>query len=156
MENTTEVLDITPNNAPSMSLSNNSIRYLSETGRWVKFLAILGFIFLGGIVVFSLMVSRIFASMNIAGMMPFPMVILSVFYIFIGVIYFFPVYYLFRFSTNIKKAFQQNDTTKLENAFESLKSHYKYIGIMTIVILGSYLLMGVFALVGMMLMMMSN
>ena len=153
MENTTEVSNNTQGQSPSIGLSNNSIIYLSETGKWTQFLSILGFIFLGLIVVFAIMIGRIFAMMNVGGgMMPFPTAMISVVYIIIGAVYFFPIYYLFKFSANIKKAFKQSDSTKLENAFESLKSHYKYIGIMMIICIGFYLLIGIFAVLGMMMM----
>jgi len=71
----------------------------------------------------------------------FPSVLITVIYLIIAVIYFFPIYYLYNFSVKMKKALLSDDQTLLRNAFEDLKSHYKFVGIFTIVILSLYLLM---------------
>jgi hypothetical protein len=149
MENTTEVLDSVQQTDATIGLSGNSITYLTETGKWVKFLSILGFIFLGLIVVVALLLGRIFASFNLGNAAsPVPTMAISAVYLLMGLLHFFPIYYLFKFSSNVKKAFMQNDSATLEQAFESLKSHYKYVGVFMIVILGFYLLVGVIALIG--------
>jgi len=64
-------------------------------------------------------------------------------YLFIGALYFFPIYYLYKFSTNIKSALYNNNEGSEEKAFENLKSHYKFMGIFMIVLLAFYLIMGI-------------
>jgi len=50
----------------------------------------------------------------------------------------------------MKKAIEQAEQKDLTVAFEYLKSHYKFIGILTIAILGLYVLIGIVAaIVGM-------
>ena len=67
-------------------------------------------------------------------------IIVTVIYLLIATLYFFPVYYLNKFSSKLKLALRNNDSEILANSFEYLKSHYKYIGIMVLVILSFYVL----------------
>jgi len=59
--------------------------------------------------------------------------------ILMAVLYFFPAYYLFKFASKTNDAFNNNNTEYLASAFENLKSHYKFIGIMTIIMIVFYL-----------------
>src|SRR5688572_23259299 len=105
--------------------------YLKETGRWGKFLAIVGFCAVGLMVVGGLFAGTIFSLMGSAPSdMPFPGFMLGVIYAVLGLLYFFPIYYLFKFSTNLKAALISRNNQLLDSAFENLKSHYKYIGIL--------------------------
>ena len=56
--------------------------------------------------------------------------ILAFSYFFITAVYFFPVLYLLKFSNELKEAL----------ALKKLKTLYKYIGIFTIILFGSYIL----------------
>ncbi|OFX87791.1 MAG: hypothetical protein A2W99_15860 [Bacteroidetes bacterium GWF2_33_16] len=125
-------------------LDAKSIVYITETRKWAKFLAILGFVFLGLIILlglFFLLIGSIFG--GFLGV--FERVLIFLVYIAIGALYFFPVYYLFKFSFFIKKAVEKYEQKDLTIAFENLKSHYKFIGILTIVVLSLYVLIGIVA-----------
>ena len=76
---------------------------------------------------------------------PFPS-FFGFFYILVALIYFFPVLYLFKFGSNLKSALARRDSKSLETAFENLKSHYKFIGIMAIIVLSFYALAILFGL----------
>ena len=127
-----------------LSLSRGSLSFLSEIARWTKFLSILMFIGIGFMVIIGFFAGSIFDKLGSVSQqpynMPFPGFMLGFIYIIMALIYFPPVLYLFNFSTKIKKALANKDNRVLENAFENLKSHYKYIGIFTIVFMGIYLL----------------
>ena len=71
----------------------------------------------------------------------FPPFVFGLIYLIIGAVYFFPILYLYRFSSLIRKALQNKDTQILDIAFRNLKAHYKYIGILMIIALGIYVLM---------------
>jgi len=114
--------------------------YLNEAGKWGKFLAIVGFCMVGFIVCIGLFAGTIFSSLG--SDMPYPGIFISIIYIGIGLLYFFPVLYLFRFARQIRAALSSRDPQEMESAFENLKSHYKFIGIMMIVILSLYVLLG--------------
>jgi len=66
--------------------------------------------------------------------------LLAAFYVVIAVIYFFPVYYLFKYAKGMKQALDSSNSELLSDSLVYLKSHHKFLGIMTIVILSLYLL----------------
>lgn len=112
--------------------------FLREGRKWAKFLAIIGFIFMG---LAALGAISIFAlSGAISPYMSFPMGGIAVFYLVLIGIYFFPIYYLLQFSNKAKEALDTRNTQSLTEAMRLLKSHYKFIGIMFIVMLALYLI----------------
>ncbi|MCB8994017.1 MAG: hypothetical protein H6538_00240 [Bacteroidales bacterium] len=137
MENSENILQ--PEN--SVITSEQVKTYLLETSKWGKFIAIVGFVGLGLLVLFSLFFMFGFSKM---GMMPqgvnFPVGALGIIYIGIAVLYYFPISYLFRFSVQIRKGLDTNESQSIIIGFESLKSLFKFMGITTIVILSIYAL----------------
>lgn len=125
-----------------LSLTPGSKTFLNEAAGWTKFLSIVGFVFVGLMVVGALFMGAFISEMmgNRMGGGAF----LTVFYILMAVLYFFPIYYLFQFSAKMKAALAQRNSVLLEQAFENLKSHYKFMGILMIVLLGFYAIALVF------------
>lgn len=123
-------------------LSDESESFLKETAKWSYFLSILGFIFIGLIVliivfmgVFLSKLGSMGGSMSMIGNMGS---FISVIYLIIASIYFFPVYYLFQFSSKVKIAFKNNDNDKLNESFMFLKSHYKFMGVVALIMVAFY------------------
>jgi hypothetical protein len=69
-------------------------------------------------------------------------------YLLLAFIYFFPVYYLLKFSNQLKKALSTKNDEILAKAFEMLKSHYKFIGVFTIITISLYVLLAIVAMMG--------
>ncbi|MFW5886882.1 MAG: DUF5362 family protein [Bacteroidota bacterium] len=120
-----------------LHLDDISIKSLDETRKWTKFIAIVGFVVLGLIVI---------AGFSVAGMsrrfspnFPLPGIWLSITYIILAIVYFFPLYYLLRFSNQMKKSIKDNDHISLTSAFVNLRKHYRFIGILTILMILFYL-----------------
>lgn len=76
-----------------------------------------------------------------------PIVGISFAYIIVIVFYFFSIYYLYNFSVKMGESIRSASSMSMETAFENLKSHYKFIGIVTIVILSIYILALLFLVV---------
>jgi hypothetical protein len=55
-------------------------------------------------------------------------------------IYFFPIYYLFKFSAEARAALRLKDEAFLNNAMKFLKMHYRFMGILLIIVLAIYAL----------------
>jgi len=134
----------TGNPKPPMipQITMESLGYLNTAAKWAKFLAILGFIGIGfmvlagsGITVFT----AFSGVMKTTSYFPFPMGFLGLIYVIFAAVYVMPVIYLNNFSNNITKAVAFRETAILTEALLSLKSHLKYIGIMTIVIIATYI-----------------
>lgn len=115
---------------------------LIEAGRWSKFLAILGFIFMALMIMMGFFLSVALALIPKTGatQMPFPPFLMGVFYLVMAGIYFLPLLYLYRFSSGIKQALHLKNQDRLANAFFNLKAHYRFIGILMIVMLALYVL----------------
>jgi len=119
----------------SMEIDGSIMSVLNETRKWTKFLAILGFIGLGVLLLMGLFIGTIFSSI-IASMpqtTPFPTTMLSFIYIIMAIVFFFPVLYLFNFSEKMKIALYTSNQEALYEAFNNLKRHFKFIGILIIV-----------------------
>lgn len=124
--------------------------FLKETSSWTYFLSILGFIGTGLLILVGIFFSVFMNLMSDGsvyqslGMNPS---LFGVVYIVSAVIYFFPVLYLFNFSRKMKSALSSNNNDELTAAFSNLKSHYKFAGIFTIVIIAIYLLIFIIAFI---------
>ncbi len=152
MENDQDILDNPIDSLRSNQLSIKSKNYLSEIARWSKFLAIVGFVMVGLMALGGLFAGVIFSSMAGGMNMPMESGMIGGVYVVIAIIYFFPVLYLYRFSSNMKQALITENSETIDNAFENLKSHYKFIGIFMVITLALYgvglivaLLVGLFA-----------
>jgi hypothetical protein len=131
-------------------ITMESLGYLNTAAKWAKFLAIIGFIGIGLMVLLGLFVGVIFTFLNFipnTNHLPFPVGFIGFFYIILAAVYLMPVIYLNNFSNNISKAVAFRETEYLTEALSNLKRHLKYIGIMTIVIIATYIL----AIIGLMI-----
>ena len=122
----------------SMELNSKSVGHLNEARKWSFFLSIMGFIGVGFMVLAALLVSVIFSFISDSTLSTGLGIGISVLYLIIAALYFFPVYFLFNFSTKAKKAVQSGDSNILTESIRNLKSHYKFVGIMTIIMLVIY------------------
>src|SRR4249920_580259 len=126
-----------------LQIDQESSSYLGETAKWAKFMAILGFIFCGLIVLVGLFA----ASFMSAALGKFSGegsvlggVALYVIYLLLALVYFFPFLFLFNFASSMQTSLRNNDQQQLTQSFKNLKSCYKFLGILMIVILSCYLL----------------
>jgi len=151
MENQS-VLDTDVNSASSeMGLSTRTRGFLLEAAKWARILAILGFVMVGIMVLFALFAGTMFSTLSNVTDSPmpaFPGAMFSLIYIAVAALYFFPILYLYRFAKGIREAFKREDKPSLVYAFQNLKSHYKFIGILAMITIGFYALALIFALVG--------
>jgi hypothetical protein len=125
-----------------LTLTSSAKRFLKETAKWCKFLSILGFVGIGLMLIFSIFTGTMIGILQNTVSQPLPKglaITSSITYLLIAIIYFFPMYYLFQFSNRMKKALLMKNDKTFEKAFEMLKSHYKYIGVLTIITMSLYL-----------------
>lgn len=123
---------------------------LNTTAKWAKFLAIVGFVMIGflfllGIFVFAM--GAAFSSIFKTELRPG---VFGVMYFVMALIYYFPVMYLYKFSNKMERAVTSTDNQAFTESFSALKSHYKYIGILTIVMLSIYMFIFVMGIIGIM------
>ncbi|KQR91482.1 hypothetical protein ASG01_14015 [Chryseobacterium sp. Leaf180] len=133
-----------------LKIDNASKTFLLEAAKWTSFLAILGYIGLAFMVLGALFFIFFGATVGAMGssMMPFGGgMMIGIIYLLFAVFYYFPISYLYRFSSNMRNALTANNQASLTKAFEFLKSHYKFMGILIIVMIAFYILAMVFVMV---------
>jgi len=125
--------------SPKIELLQETIQNLNETRKWTNFLSIMGFIFIGLMILIAFAISSMMSTMpNGGSAYPFSGTVLGFVYLIIAFIYFFPILYLYRFSKYTKKALETQNSNDLNEAFKNLKSHYRFMGIITIVMIALY------------------
>ncbi|KOS05202.1 hypothetical protein AM493_03490 [Flavobacterium akiainvivens] len=120
--------------------------FLRETAKWATFLSILGFIGLGFMLLGGIFMMALGSSLATAGS-PMSGVVVGLIYLIMAGLYFFPILYLNRFASKIKDALNSNRTDILTEAFGNLKSHYKFVGIATIVGIALFILFFIIGIV---------
>lgn len=129
------------NNTPieNPMLNNREINsYLLEAAKWGQFLAIVGYVAMGLLVIVAIVMSFALSAISQFAGSGFPMVLVGLVYVLLAVIYYFPVTYLYKFSVQMKQAILMQNEALLASGFKNLKSLFKFLGVLTIVMLSLY------------------
>ena len=113
---------------------------------WSKFLSILGYIGVGLMVLASLWMF----SMDIPSYGYYygpSMKLIGFIYLIFAVLYYFPVSYLYKFSTETRYALNSNSQSSLNDGLSNLASNFKFIGVMSVAILSLYALLFVISVI---------
>ncbi|MBS1666177.1 MAG: hypothetical protein JST58_02260 [Bacteroidetes bacterium] len=140
-----------------LQIDQQTNSYLGETAKWTKFLSILGFIFCGIFVIVGIFFGSVIGAL-FSGKLPGAEMssapgaggfgaLFAIIYILLALLYFFPCFYLYNFSSKMQIALRNNDQSQLNNSFKNLKSCFKFLGILTIVILSFYVLAIIFSII---------
>lgn len=148
--------EFSTSNQKNLEITQETKLVFLETAKWTKFLAILGFVGMGLMIIMGFFMGAIMSSLGSLSSYgntpnPFGMiggVFFVILYLVIALIYYFPIKYLYDFSTRVKKAFEIQDQVLFNEAILKLKSHYKYIGILMIVVFSLYILMIIISIIG--------
>ena len=148
MENE-NILDLNnQSSAASLSITEAAMSYLRETAGWGKFLGIMGFILTGLMALLGLFMGAFMQTMTEAMGQDNPLgPYIGFIYVVLGLLYFFPSLYLFKYSSKLKRALSSKDSQVLTEAFSNEKSMYKFMGILMIILLGIYALIFVVGIV---------
>ena len=131
-----------------MQLTDQAKKYLLEAAKWANFIAIVGFITIGLLIIMSFSIGSIMANLpegSLGGLSP---KFFSFFYLIAAGIYFIPVFFLFQFGHKIKQAMIEDDHNLLTFGLKKLRSHYKFIGVLFIIFIVFYLLLIVLGSLG--------
>ncbi len=120
----------------SILLSQKAIGFIYQASQWSKFIAIVGFIVIGFLVLAGLFagIAASYISDNHVSL-PFPPFWISFIYLLVALIFFFPIYYLYSFSSKAHAAISTQNGVSMDEAFKNLKAHYKFISIFFIITL---------------------
>ena len=130
-------------------IDQSSRTHLSEAAKWAKFLAIFGMFMCGLLVILGIFMGSIFSSLSNSYDSEYGRtsafgrgfgVLMTVLYVGIAILYFFPCLFLLRFANHMRNALNMNDQLTLNSSFQNLKIMFRYMGILTIVVISLYIL----------------
>ena len=123
-----------------IEIENETLKVLNTARKWAMFLAIIGFIFLGLIIVIGLIAGTFLTAFNSGEKsLGIPESLMFIPFLLVALLYFFPVLFLFRFSKHTSHAILTLDKMEFHKAMKNLKSYFAYIGIMIIVVFSFYI-----------------
>ncbi len=131
--------NLTPpeNPTPNMEFTPMAITHMGHIRKWTYFFAIIGFVLIGLMVLFAMIMGTVFSS--IAGdAMPIPTYLFSVIYLLFALLYFFPIRSLYRFSVQAKKGLAERNSLDMESALGNLRAHYTFLGYLMVIVLIIY------------------
>ncbi|MBC7399141.1 MAG: hypothetical protein H7289_04285 [Mucilaginibacter sp.] len=135
---------IIPTESQGLLLLPEAQDFLLESGKWARFLGIVGYIMAGLAVLAGVFFAAVMSAVShIPTATPMPKFLSSSFgfiYIILGVFHFFIARYLHQFGTRIKDGISYGDAEVVSTALGRLKSLFKLAGITTIVIISLYVL----------------
>lgn len=132
-----------------LRIGSDAARYLMETAKWGRFLAIMGFVFCGLMVVAGIAMTLFLGAFSTEDeKMPFNMAWMGLIYVGFALIFLFPSLYLFRFGTHISRSLHAMEQSTFDSGLQNLKSTFKFMGLYTIIALGIYVLILVGMAVG--------
>lgn len=128
-----------------LQVSPQGLSYLTECARWGKFLAIMGFILSGFLVIIAFIIPAVFTELPPYNTMPSSFssgmkVGMTIVYLILALMMFFPCFYLYKFSVKMQSAVKTVSQENFDESLMSLKSMFKFYGVFTIVILSVYAL----------------
>jgi hypothetical protein len=142
--------------ADQIVVSDQALGYLNETRPWVKFLAIVGFVFIALMVVLSFVMVFAMSSLPAApGQQPLPRAfgaVFGFFYLLLSALYVMPCLFLYRYAKGIA-AIPGTGQSALEDALKNQKSFWKFMGILMAIVLCIY---GFFLLIGLLIVLVAH
>ncbi|WP_281633853.1 hypothetical protein [Flavobacterium luteolum] len=129
-------------------LSEAAKLHLQKAGKWVYVISSIGLLIIAFFILrllYDYMSLSSWDDVPTGGGVGYAMImwILPI-YILTFLIIFFPLYYLYKFSLNVKIAFRDDDSEALEISFRYLKMHYMALGIGMLAYVVVYFLMSKF------------
>lgn len=123
-----------PEQVYRLEISDQSYYYLGSIRKWAFFLAIMGFIGCGMLVLMGMLFGFIGGLLPEAeGFGRLPGTLMLVIYGGMGVAYFFPALFLLNFASRLKTALATHDSGTLTEALKYLKYEFTFFGVATIV-----------------------
>lgn len=122
------------------------INHLQSTKPWVRFISIVMFIFSGLTFIGGLAVMLIPTASGAQG--PQFGFLIGILYILMGGLYLAPAYFLHQYASSIQDLLRGGGDTAMEMALGSQKSFWRFMGILTLIVICLYALIFLFMIVG--------
>jgi hypothetical protein len=143
MENQ-DILDQYAQNATNSSLSSEAVNALQGSAKWARLLAIVGFVMCGFVLLAAVFVMTLSSQFIESGLGASFGIFAGLLYVGLAALLYFPYRFLYRFAKSAKIA----DTSSVTVAMENLYKYFRFFGIMTVIVLGIYAVVLLFAILG--------
>lgn len=148
--------DIIPNDdyqGTRAFIDSQSGYYLRESGRWAIFLSVVGFVitiflFICAVLMYAFVHSVYFSRYQSYANGKINVGWYAVILIVTSIFYFIPSLFLYQFGVRIKKGIDVAGQDLITGGLRSLKSFFRYWGIITIIIITFYVIVFVVAILG--------
>ncbi len=122
--------------------------YLMETAKWARFIAIVSIVMGGLLAIFSIFAGSILNTGGNMDMFPFSATLIAIVYLIMAGLIIAPNVFLLNFASKAIGALRSGSESELTVAFRNLKSYYKFIGILTAIMIGFYALIFIMTMLG--------
>jgi hypothetical protein len=127
--------------------------YFYDMAKWANFLAIVGFVVSGFMIISAFTVGAAMQTNPELGAMlgqigALGTVGITIIFLLYGFAIFYPSWLMLKYATKAKQGILYNEQNNLNEALSKLKSLFKYWGILTIIIMALYAMMIVFTIMG--------
>ncbi len=118
--------------------------YILEIARWARFIGIVGFVGIGLMIILGFYMGAAMSALSrpefgdVSPMGGLGGGLITFIYILMAALYFFPVLYLYKGAIGLRDGIRTGDIATLEEGFRNLKSHYKFIGILVLIVISIY------------------
>lgn len=128
--------------------------YLYDITKWAKFLSIIGFIFAVMVILLAFSIPSIISTnpgvaKQMGALGQGGSTVITILYLLLGLFYFYPSVLLSKIANKGKQGVLFGDQESLNASMSSLKSLFKFWGIVTIIIIASYFILVFFVGAGM-------
>ncbi len=128
----------TPVQDPGLpSVTAVMLAHLRATRPWVRFVSVVGFVMVGMLIVVAILMVGLGTFRH--GLGALGGAALGLLYLLIALLYVFPSLFLARYATAIRAFERARDSSSLEAALAAQKSFWRFVGILTLVVLCFYL-----------------
>jgi nitrate reductase NapE component len=135
--------------AAERQISNATLDYMRKASKWMRFVAIVGFIFTILMVLFAFALPQMMSQFTNLGMSTNDTANLgaagTVVYLIIAAIFFLPNLFLFQSANAFSRYVNNSDANTIETGFKKLHSLYLFLGVIFII----YLVIVLLAVLGM-------
>lgn len=130
----------------NIEIDQEDIKQLNKTRKWTMFIAIIGFIFLGLVIIIGGIAGTFLSVFNSGDKgLSLSLVLAIIMVVVIFCVCYFPGLFLLRFSKQIRKAIKNHDKKELSIALRNLKYFFVYLGVLIILFLSLYLISVIFS-----------
>lgn len=140
MEYTNQEIQEEEEQKATLNFTEEIRSYLYDAARWAKFVAVVGLVIAGLLVILAVSAGSLIAG-GLLNNTPYGQLaqfggsVLSIVFIFYSLLIFVPSFYLYKYATSSIKGILYMDQLEITESFKKLRSFFRFNGILLIVVI---------------------